>query len=95
MSQKPATPNTYVRVAQRLLARVPGGQVSAGQVAYHAHRRSRRASKFDLAADSALCASGLFRRASFVGTGRFPEITLWSAHATQESAPRGSARTSS
>lgn len=79
MFAKSAKPETYVRAAKRLLARTPGGVVSAGQVAYRAHRGSARASKFDLAADSALAQSGLFARASFVGAGRFPEITLWKA----------------
>ncbi len=69
-------PATYVRVAQQLLR--TRSEISAGQVAFHAHKRSHRASEYYLPADRALADSGLFRRASFIGSNRFG-ITLWSA----------------
>jgi hypothetical protein len=67
----------YVETALRLLRDRP--EVSAQQVAYHACGRCSSASAFDLEADQALSASGLFKRANFINSNSFG-ITLWKAN---------------
>jgi hypothetical protein len=77
-SKRTAKPETYVKTAMRLLRHAPRGEVSAGQVAWHAHRRTARACEHDFAADRALSDSGLFERANFINSNTMG-ITLWRA----------------
>jgi hypothetical protein len=66
-------PSTYVRVAQRLLRTTPRAEVSAGQVAYHAHGKTPFACQRDFEADRALSDSGLFERANSPGS----DVPVW------------------
>lgn len=73
---RPAKATTYVSVASRLLSRSPDGTISSAQVAYHAHRRSHRASDYQFAAEDALRASGQFMP-RYQNTGHFSDILLF------------------
>lgn len=72
--RQPARPETYVKVAQRLLRTRP--EVSAQQVAWHTHRRFAHVNMFDLDCDVALSKSGKFTRANFINSNCFG-VTLW------------------
>ncbi len=78
MAARKAKQTTYVKTAQRLLKRSPIGEVSAGQVAFHAHRKTPSASQFDFEADQALSECGLFVRACFINANSMG-ITTWKA----------------
>lgn len=64
---KAAKASSYLRAALKLAATTPGGVISAGQVAYVVHRRSRPSSMFTVesAAEEAMRTSGRFERAGF------------------------------
>lgn len=71
-----AKSSTYVRVARSLATKMPGGLFSSAQVAYHAHRRSHRASDYQFCAEDALRESGRFR-AIYQNAGHFSDILLF------------------
>jgi hypothetical protein len=78
VKRRPAKMTTYVRVAQRLVRKAGARPISSAEVSYHAHRRARYASEFDLNAERALADSGLFERANFINSNQFG-IQLWRA----------------
>lgn len=69
-------PLSYVRTAQRLLKTSPNGIVSAGQVAYVAHRHTCNVAAHDFPAECAIADSGKFQRVGFIN-GNSMGISEW------------------
>jgi hypothetical protein len=72
----------FVAMAEHLAAKY-GRPVSAGEVAFHTAGAGRGANEVLLEVETALERAGM-KRASWVGGGRWADVTLWSAASREE-----------